>query len=224
MATWGVVKQAHDTMKQNRAMLGKKKTARELYREEIENTHTTLENVNLHDLKERVAARIKRNQVHEFASRSAAVFFILLLVSGVAWIFISLNATSSTIKHIDRVGLFVTRYNSIRDNCMVKTEYYHRGPKAAESFYCNSVQHGESISFYENGAKFRVAQYDHGTLVSETYLYKEGDTIKSFPHIRDNDVHVITITDNARHRRLIMEFYDGKIIEDSYVEQGIAKL
>src|SRR5689334_22881562 len=85
MGTWGVVKQAHDIMKQNRALLGKKKTARELYREEIQNHPTTMEGVTVEGLRERVRERIKRERKHAFASKLGALFFIALLVAALAW-------------------------------------------------------------------------------------------------------------------------------------------
>jgi hypothetical protein len=88
--------------------------------------------------------------------------------------------------------------------------------KAAESNLNFGKLHGSSISFYETGERFRTAIYDSGLLVSEAFLFKEGDTIRSFPVIRDDKVHTISITDNKRHRRLAFDLYDGKIIQGTY--------
>jgi hypothetical protein len=220
MATWGVVKQAFDTFKYNRDLLGKKKSAREIFREEIERRGTNLGKVKLADLKERVAARLKTQRAEEIRTKAKAIIFTSLLLMGISWFVVSASSWSSATKQepTDPSKLFSSHYDVLPDSSVMKTDYYPGATKAARTILQKGLRQQRSVSYYESGERFRSALYYNDTLIAETYFYKSGDTIRRFPEIRDNKVHKITLTDPTGATAITFHFYDGKMIRDTYVE------
>jgi hypothetical protein len=223
MGTWGVVKQAHDTMKQNRALLGRKRTARDLYREEIEKYPTTLKGATLEGVRERVEARIKRNRVHSIASKFSAVFFLGLLFLALAWMVMKIEAPKVAGKYAARANLFHSQVQFQSDHTAIMTEYFPGGPIAAKHTLLRGKRDGLSESYYETGELFRSALYSNDTILLEAYFYKSRDTISTFPIIRNLSVYTISVTDTPRKIKASFDFYDGKIIGGSYKEVAYPK-
>lgn len=221
MGTWLVVKQAHDIMKKNRALLGKKKTARELYREEIESRPTTLDGVTLESVRERVEERIRRNRVHVVATKLAATSFIVLLVMALVWmvmLFFETLGPKEVRGRLVNEKLFFSQLRFESDATAVRTEFFPHGPMAARHHLVHGLKDGLSESYYETGELFRSALYRNDTVLIETYFFKSNDTIKSFPAIRDIQVYTIRLKDPIRKSEISFDFYDGKIIAGTYIE------
>jgi hypothetical protein len=177
-------------------------------------------------LRERVEKKLKKNRVEEVIGRLAVVLFLALVVSGFGWIvyiFISSSPTQTVPKKIDKSQLFYTTTDQYDDGLELRTEHYHGGPTASESFYKNGHRHQNSESYYQTGEQFRSALYYYDTLVTEVYFYKNGDTIKNFPTISDNEIHHITLLNREGTRRIKFQFYDFKVVKGSYQEFGIEK-
>ncbi|MCB0490453.1 MAG: hypothetical protein KDC99_18390, partial [Cyclobacteriaceae bacterium] len=90
---WGVLKQMSDTFKYNRSLLGKKKTAREAYKEEIRRRGTDFNNVDVKALRTRVAKSLMRNRTQEVLSRLFAGLLLASFVGGMIWIATSVDFT-----------------------------------------------------------------------------------------------------------------------------------
>ena len=221
MATWGVVKQAFDAFKYNRDLLGKKKSARDLLREEIERRGTNLKKVGLADVKERVAENSKRQRAEEIRTKAKAIIFSALVLLGISWFVVSASSWSSAPRQVaptDPSQLFTTHYDVLPDSSVMKTDHFPGSTKAARTILQKGLRQQRSVSYYESGERFRRALYNNDTLIVETYFFKSGDTIRGFPEIRDNAVHRLTMTDPTGTTMITFDFYDGKMIKDTYKE------
>jgi antitoxin component YwqK of YwqJK toxin-antitoxin module len=109
------------------------------------------------------------------------------------------------------------------DNTIHKIDYFPKGSKAAETFLKNGLKHQNSESYYQTGEQFRSALYYYDTLVTEVYFFKSGDTIKNFPMITDSEVHHIKAIDKSNSAEIQFDFYDGKIIHNTYQETKLDK-
>ena len=86
MIGFGSLKQMNDTLRANRAALKRKKSVREVYKQEIRKTSASIEHQDIEHVRARVVARVKRNRVREILERTAAAIFALLLIALIAWI------------------------------------------------------------------------------------------------------------------------------------------
>ncbi|MGE0589252.1 MAG: hypothetical protein AB7O48_11815 [Cyclobacteriaceae bacterium] len=146
---WGVLKQMSVTFKYNRSLLGKKKTARETCKEEIRKRGTDLSNVDVGELRARVAKSLMRNRTHDFLSRAFAGLLLLGFVGGVIWIVTSIDFKRKKVgKYDDKGALFTTIIYRQPDGTELKREYYKRGPKAAQTLLKNGLRHQNTESFY----------------------------------------------------------------------------
>jgi hypothetical protein len=217
---FGVLKQMSDTFKHNRDLLGKKKSVREIYKEEIKKRGTTADKQNLEFVRLRVAKALRRNRSQELFASLMAVLTLVALVSGIIWVFINIDFTTpKKNKYENKAALFSTIIYEHTNGLKLKTDYYHGGPKASEAYLKDGMKHQNSESYYESGEQFRSALYNYDTLVTDIYFYKSGDTITNFPAKYDQKVYQITLHDNARGKKIEFDFYDGKIIQGTYKEQ-----
>jgi hypothetical protein len=53
------------------------------------------------------------------------------------------------------------------------------------------------------------------------YFFKSGDTIKNFPAIVTKEVYHIKVVNPRNKMNVEFDFYDGKIIPDSYREHQV---
>ena len=88
---FGSLKGMMDTFRYNRNLLGKKKLARELYKDEIKKRDGNFENQNLEDVRIRVAERLKRNNVQEIFARIMALLILFFVVAGIILFVSTLN-------------------------------------------------------------------------------------------------------------------------------------
>lgn len=217
---FGVLKQMNDTFKHNRNLLGKKKSAREIYKEEIKKRGTTADKQNLEFVRLRVAKALRRNRSQELLARLIAVLTLVALVPGIIWVFINIDFTiPKKTKYENKAALFSIIIYEHENGLKLKTDYYHGGPKASETFLKDGMRHQNSESYYESGEQFRSALYYYDTLVTDVYFYKSGDTIQNFPAKYDQEVYQITLHDKARGKKIQFDFYDGKIIQGTYMEK-----
>jgi hypothetical protein len=218
----GFLKQMADTLKYNRELLGKKKSARELYKEEAKSRGSTYQNVDLHALRERVANRLKRNRFYEFINRTVANLLLIAFFYGIYWLIVSKDLfLIRERKEIHGSDYFKTTIYHQSDRIDLKVDYYPRGPKASETFFKDGLRHNNSESYYSTGEQFRSALYYRDTLITELYLFKSGDTIKKFPQIVDDKIHHIKLIHSRMKKRVEFDFFDGKIIPDTYKEYYI---
>jgi hypothetical protein len=127
-------------------------------------------------------------------------------------------------KYEDKSALFNIIVYEQTTELKLKTDYFHSGPKASETYLKNGLKHQNSESYYETGEQFRSALYYYDTLVTDVYFFKSGDTIKNFPALADTNIHRIGLFDKARGKKIEFDFYDGKIIQGSYKEKKVEKL
>jgi len=218
----GFLKQMGDTLKYNRELLGKKKSAREVYKEEVKQRKLTYESYDLKEVRARVEKRLKRNKWNEFANRTIANILLLAIGYGIYWAIQSWAYLGMTEKKpIDGSQFFKTVIYHQSKGIDLRVDFFHHGPKASETFFKDGLRHQNSESYYESGEQFRSALYYRDTLVTEWYFFKSGDTIKNFPSIVNNHIHHVAFKDSRRKRRIEFDFYDGKVIPETYKEYEI---
>lgn len=221
---FGSLKGMMDTFRYNRNLLGKKKSARELYKEEIKKRDGNFENQNLEDVRIRVAKRLKRNNVQEIFARITAILILFFVVAGIILIVSNVEFTwKRKGKYEDKSTLFKTVIYQQGNMIDLKVDYFVHGPKAAETILDNGLKDRNSESYYESGQQFRSALYDCDSLITDIYFFKTGDTIKSFPIIRDKEVHRIVLLDKKKLKRIEFDFWEGKIVQATYNEIDLSK-
>lgn len=216
---WGVLKQMSDTFKYNRSLLGKKKSVRQIYKDEIKKRGTTLQNVNVTELRSRIAKKLKRNRTQEILTRLIAGTLLLAFFLVIVWAIVSFDFTwKKEGKYDNKSALFTTILYKQPNGLILKKDFYKRGPKAAVTFLKDGLKHQNAESFYESGEQFRSALYFYDTLVKDLYFFKSGDTIKHFPTFNDTVVYRVSLVDSTRQLKVEFDFFDGKIIQDTYKE------
>jgi hypothetical protein len=219
---FGFLKQMNDTMKYNRDILGKKKSVREIYKDEIKQRRTTHDKQNLEFIRQRVAATLKRNRTHEIITKTTAILAITILVLGTIWVLTTIDfKTKSKGKYEDKSTLFNTTTYEQPNGLKLKSDYFIHGAKAADTYYKAGLKHQNSESYYQSGEQFRSALYYYDSLVTDIYFYKSGDTIKNFPVITDTQVHHITLFNKEQTKKIEFDYYDGKLIKDTYKETRV---
>ena len=217
---FGALKQMSDSFKYNRDLLGKKKSVREIYKDEIKKRGTNLEGQNLEFVRLRVAKALKRNRIKELIRKVLAGLALAGVVIGIVWVALEIDFMPKKVnRYEDKSTLFKTIVYEHSDGLQLKTDYFQSGPKASETLLKDGLRHQNSESYYESGEQFRSALYFYDTLVTDIYLYKSGDTIKNFPAKYDQQVYHITLLDKARKKEIEFDFYDGKIIQGTYKEK-----
>jgi hypothetical protein len=220
---WGFLKQMNDTFKYNRDLLGSKKSAREIYKDEVRLQGSSYENVDLKELRARVAEKLKKDRVQEVVARwIALIAYSAIAVLSIGWI-INKDWSIKVDKYANKEALFNTVIYNVGKTHELKVDYYNHGTKAAETKLKKGLRHQNSESYYETGEQFRAALYFRDTLIMETYFYKSGDTIKNFPVLNDKTVHRIRIPNKQKTKRIEFDFFDGKIIRDTYREIELTK-
>jgi hypothetical protein len=219
---FGSLRQMADTLKYNRDLLGKKKSARDRYKEEIKKSTARGETVNLEEVRLRVEAHLKRGKVNQKVALISSTILITLLIGSVAWFLTSFEFTRKKehiYKHKER--FFHVSHSKLSDEFEIKEEFFPSGPKAAETIYKGRWKHHKSQSFYESGEPFRIATYFNDTLLTEVYFLKSGDTIRNMP-VADtiNIYHFEKIIEN---KQIDFSLFDGKIIGGSYKEKILRK-
>jgi hypothetical protein len=219
---WGALKHMIDVTKYNRDLLGKKKTPKELYRDELKRKGTKYSNQDINEIRQRVEKKLRRNRTEEFIARIVALSLLTAIVVGTIWAIASIDfSVKVKPKEIDKRQLFTTFTGTQPNGLELQTDYYHQGAKAADTFYKNGLKHQNSESYYETGEQFRSALYFYDSLITEVYFYKTGDTIPNFPKIKDDDIHRIKVLSKDKTKQIEFDFYDGKIIKGTYKELEI---
>lgn len=218
---FGFLKQMNDSIRYNKEILGKKKSVQEVQKDKIKNQTLTFSKESLEFVRSRVSSALHRNKTAEIISRcftlTLAGLVILLLVGG-SWVLISKLSFITPAKYANKSALFTTVEYNQGDNTIHKIDYYPKGSKAAETFLKNGLKHQNSESYYQTGEQFRSALYYYDTLVTEVYFFKNGDTIKNFPLIADSEAHHIKAVNKSNSTEIQFDFYDGKIIHNTYRE------
>ncbi|UII26847.1 hypothetical protein LVD15_26740 [Fulvivirga maritima] len=101
------------------------------------------------------------------------------------------------------------------DREQLRVDYYKRGGKAAETKYQDSLRHQNSESYYPSGERFRSALYYKDSLLKDLYFFKNGDTIKNFPHVTPDKVYHLKLL-SPDSQIVSFDYFDGKILPDSY--------
>lgn len=183
----GFLKQMNDTMQQNRRLLkksdkSKSRQVREAYNEEIKKQASRFNQVDVDALKERVRKKLQRNIIQEKIIKVIALTLVTTFLVAIMWAIISFDFTvKKKSPFTDSQSLFKTEIHPHdQAGYSLKVDYYHHGPKAAESLIKNGLKHQNSESYYPSGEQFRSALYYYDTLVREVSFFKDGDTIKTF--------------------------------------------
>lgn len=216
---WGVLKHMIDVTRYNRDLLGRKKTPKELYRDELKRKGTRYTKQDIDNIRQRVEKKLKRNRTEERITQIIAFSLLITIIAGVIWVLtITDFSVTSKPKEIDKTQLFKTFTGTQANGLELQSDYYHQGTKAADTFYKNGFKHQNSESYYETGEQFRSALYFYDTLITEVYFYKTGDTIPNFPVIKDDNIHKIRILNKDKTKQIEFDLYDGKIIKGTYKE------
>lgn len=216
---FGILKYMNDVIKYNRDILGKRKSARELYKEEIKSRKVSYSKEELPYVRERVERILTRNRTMEIIAKSIAICLVIVFVSGIAWALVTIDfSVAKEEKYKNKDMLFKTEISDLPGGLQLKVDYYWQGPKASETLLKDGLKHLTSESYYGSGEKFRSAQYYNDTLVTEAYFFKSGDTIRNFPEITDNEIHHFKLLDTKDRKKIEFDLFDGKIIQDSYLE------
>lgn len=220
MLGFGSMRQMNDTIKANRDLLGRRKTARDRQKDEIRIRTSAYENVNFDYVQARVSAKVKRNKGQELAAALAGVAIIMGVIGGVIWM---VYPTDSSFSKEATPALFNTVVHGKGNGLILKKDYYREGPIAAETTMKDRMRHQNSGSFYPTGEQFRSALYYYDTLVREVYFYKNGDTIKNFPVIADTVLAHVTLRNPTFKKKIEFDFFDGKIVAGTYIESSLTK-
>lgn len=70
---------------------------------------------------------------------------------------------------------------------------------------------------------FKSALYYYDTLITEIYFYKTGDTIFNFPVLANDKIYKIKLLAPSNDKQIEFNFFDGKIIQDTYEEKNLGK-
>ncbi len=223
----GFLKQMNDSIKYNRALLkktdkSKSKQIREAFKDEVRNRSSSYENANLDELKKRVRRKLQRNKTQEILARALALSIFIALVIGLCWLFINIDFTiEKPAPYSNKSTLFKTlMYPDAREGYELKIDFYHDGPKAAETLLKDGLKHQSSESYYLSGEQFRSALYYRDTLIRELYFFKNGDTIKNFPSVNEKEIFHIKLYNTTKNKVIEFDLYDGKIISGSYHEKN----
>lgn len=221
---FGFLKNMNDTVKYNRSLLGSKKSPREKQNDEIRQRAIRFDARSLDFVRARVSASLKRSRVEEFITRAAALLAIVGLMVGGAWALSTSDFSTERVSKYANPSQLFTTYTYVHPNGMdQKTDYFPHGTKAAETFLKNGLKHQNSESYYQSGEQFRSALYDRGTLITEVYLYRTGDTIAAFPALSSDVVYAVKLQDPKRAMKIEFDFYDGKVVPDSYRESTLTQ-
>lgn len=213
----GFLKQMNDTIKYNRDLLGKKKSLREIYRDEVKKTPSRFNQEQEEHVRARVAKAIRRNKTVEWVARIGVFSIVSVLIVTIVWV---VSTTDFSVKQENSLRqpdqLFGKREVALVNGLTLRQEFFLRGSIAAETHFKNGLKHQHAESYYPTGEQFRSALYYYDTLIREIYFFKNGDTIHNFPVITDKQVHKLMLTHEKSGARTSILFYDGKIIPDHY--------
>lgn len=220
---WGFLKQMNDTIKYNRDLLGKKRSVREVYKDEILNRDTTYSKEALNSVRERVSIALRRNRGKELFSKVMALTILAFIMLGSIWAFFKTDLkVERERKYEDKAKLYNTIMYDISEDVKLKRDYFIRGSKAADTYLKDGLKHQNSESYYESGEQFRSALYFYDTLLTDIYFYKTGDTIANFPVLDNNKVHRLKLLNKAKTKEIEFDFFDGKIIQGTYQEKSVS--
>jgi hypothetical protein len=220
----GFMKQMNDSIKYNRALLGKKKSLREVYKDELKRRSGKYGEEALTDVRERVTMALRRNRTQEIYGRIIAFLILAFLIFGAIWAFNTINFTpKKKILYNNPSSIFNTKIYDMPDGTQLKTDYYKKGPKAADTKMENGLKHQNAESYYQTGEKFRSALFNYDTLLIDIYFYKTGDTIVNFPTLSDAKVHRLKFLNKEQDKVIEFDYFDGKIIPGTYKEKSVER-
>lgn len=87
----GFLKQMNDTIKYNRDLMRKKKSLKEVYREEVNKRNSRFNQTDLVELRQRVKEKLRRNFIQEFIARTVAILLLLTFIGGIFWIMLQFS-------------------------------------------------------------------------------------------------------------------------------------
>lgn len=218
----GFLKQMNDTMKYNRDILGKRKTIGEIHKEESRKKSGNYESARLHDVQERVALALRRNETGERIGRIVSILTLTTLVAVVIWYFSAIKFSRKIPGKYDHPEALFTRISDRLTNGLVVESYYFRhGSKASQTHFKNGLKHQNSESFYETGAQFRSALYFEGDLIREVHYFRSGAEIPNFPKLEPDKVYHIRLLDPQQNTKVEFDIFDGMVLPGSYSEATI---
>lgn len=220
----GFLKQMNDTIKYNRDILGKRKTISEIHKEESRKKSGNYESARLHDVQERVARALRRNETGEQVGRIISCLTLIALFTVAIWYVSSTTFTRSIPgRYQDPEALFTRIRDHLANGLVLESHYFRHGSKASQTHFKNNMKHQNSESFYESGAQFRSALYFEGDLIREVYYFRSGAEIPNFPQLAPDKVYHIRLKDPQQNTRVEFDVFDGKILPGSYSEATIPR-
>ncbi len=220
---FGSLRQMSDTLKYNRDILPKRKSPREIYREETKKSLTTGDGADLELVRARVRQRLQKARQNDVVRKVAVIAVPLLLISIVVCIVVTADFTTDIRPFHEEKVRFISQTYPMGPEVVCKVDYFPSGPKAAETYLVKNLKHHTAYSYYESGEIFRSAEFYYDTLLRENYFFKNGDTIQRFPDIRMDVPQHVEITMPHGVARISFDFFDGKIIGGTYNEIMLAR-
>ena len=214
---WSFIGQMNAAIKNNRSILGKRKSFKDFREDEIRSRLSNFENSNHEELERRIERKYREINLKRRQSKIKALLIVVLLpicIVAVGWF-----AYHGVIDHqeeMDAIKPFKEKIYTNSEGASFKEDYYRVGPIASRTELKNGIRHGKSESFYPTGELFRQAEYKEDKLMSERYYFKSGKLIKDFPRISDHRTYNLEFTN--KNVKMYLRFYDGKIIDITYHE------
>ncbi len=225
----GFLRQMNETLKYNRDLLGRKKTSKEKYAEDVKDRKVVYTDETRKYVHERLNLSIiriyKQHQYYKIFNWILGFAFFVLLIMFL-FPFIQNSVKPKNIKPSNEVSTrpnYVTSLTQLTPETTLRTEYFEHGLWAQETILVRGYKHNESTSYYESGEIFRKATYYHDTLLTESYYFKSGELIYNFPKLRENKVFNIKLLDSNRQKFITFNFYNNKLVPETYNEYPIRK-
>ena len=172
----------NDAIKNNRSILGKRKSFKDFREDEIRHRLSNFDNSNYEELESRIEQKYREIDQKRRQAKIKALLIVVLLpicIGAVGWF-----AYKGVIDHQEKVTAikpFKEKLYTNSEGVSLKEDYYRNGPIAARTELQNGITHGKSESFYPTGELFRQAEYEEDKLITVHYYFKSGDPINDFP-------------------------------------------
>ncbi len=205
MAGFGFLRHMIDSIKQNTALKGSKKSLRELTKDSHFKYGNTgdpaqLENV----VRLRSEKRRKERIRNQLIAISIAIFFLFF------GYFITQEYYSPQFDK--EKTLYTVKVTRISDNEFLRTHYFMLGGKAQDMRFKNGLRHQHSESYYESGYQFRSALYYYDTLVTEVFFSPEGDTLELITKTEMHDNAILLFRNRQRNKLIQVGYIQGRIL------------
>jgi len=216
----GFIQHMTQTMKSNRALLGKRKKLKEQLEFHRRTSVKSKGKVNREELNERINYQIHAEK--PLIDKTKAIMFVTVsLIAVLVVVYYTQNPIIVIPKNVHADNMDVSQYFTSRtvlrnNKDTVKYYNFRMGPKAEEIIYRNNFTWKKVIGYYPSGEIFHTKIVSNDTLLMEEYYFKSGKIINDFPKINNNIIQEVAIKDFERKQLILLSILKGKIIASKY--------